>query len=579
MMTGWPNLSLIVFLPAAGALAMLVIPEHLEARARQLGLGVGLAELALVVDLVIEFKKSTAGFQFNTNASWISALGISWRLGVDGISIFLVAMTAVLFPIAMALPKRPKNGRAFIAWMLLLEGACIGTFLALDVFVFFLMFEVTLVPGYFIIAGWGEGMRRNYAALKFFLFTFFGSAFLFVGILSVWYLVGHKTGHYSFDLISLAKGAGQLSLGAQELLLCAFAAAFVVKIPLVPFHSWLPDAYTEAPTSGSMVLAGILFKLGAYGILRFGVFLFPKAAVHLAPLFLTLAAIGITYGAIIAIVQKDFKRLVAYSSLADVAVVVLGFFAFTSQAVAGSVLEMVNHGLTTGALFLLVGIVWQRRHTFDFKHLGGIAKSAPVFGGVMLFVILSDVGLPGLNGFVGEFLVLIGTFITHRWWAVVGVSGMVTVAILMLWAYQRVFHGPAEGENKTVADLSWRERGLILPLMVGIVFVGVYPRPILERIEPSVSHLLEHVHTADPGFHVPSSGVSKVTYQVPPNQNVDAAGAQSPSQASAAGAGTPAKRAIGSKTPAKRAVGSKTPTQGAVGAETPTQGAQQGGGQ
>ncbi len=540
---GWPNLSVLVFLPAAGAVAVALLPKRHERWARLAGIAIALVELGLVVDLVIEFRRGSAGFQFVTQQSWISGLGISWHLGVDGISLFLVAMTALLFPIAIAGPRLSSDPKAFMGWMLLLEAACIGTFVAMDLFVFFIMFEITLVPGYFIIAGWGEGRRRNYAALKFFLYTFAGSAFLFVGILSVWFLVGRQTGVYSFNLITLARDASHLPLADQQLLLCAFAAAFAVKIPLVPFHTWLPDAYTEAPTSGSMILAGILFKLGAYGILRFGVFLFPRAAIDLAPLFLTLAAIGITYGAIVAIVQRNFKRLIAYTSVADVAFIVLGFFAFTSQAVSGGVLAMVNHGLTTGAMFFLVGMLWERRHTFDFRELGGLAKATPVFAGVMLFVVLSAVGLPGLNGFVGEFLVMVGTFLTHRWWAVVAVSGMVTIAILLLWAYQRVFQGPASGGNVHVPDLNWREKGLILPLLVGIVFLGVYPKPFLDRVQPSVAHLLAHVHAVDPSFHVPSSGVSHVTYAVPPGQRVDGVAvttrAGPPTPPSAAGGSRP----------------------------------------
>ncbi|HWG74173.1 MAG TPA: NADH-quinone oxidoreductase subunit M [Acidimicrobiales bacterium] len=518
---GYPILNVLIFLPLAGAVVVMAIPAARADLARYIGVGFAVVELGFVVDLVVQFK-TVAGFQFVSNHSWISAFGISWHLGVDGISLFLVAMTALLFPIAMAGPRVASNPRSFMGWMLVLEAGCIATFVAMDLFVFFVMFEVTLVPGYFVIAGWG-GLRRNYAAFKFFIYTFAGSAFLFVGILSVWFLVGRRTGHNSFDLITITRTASHLPLVDQKLILLAFVAAFAVKIPLVPFHTWLPDAYTEAPTAGSMVIAGILFKLGAYGILRFGVFIFPTAAIDLAPLLLTLAAIGIIYGAVVATVQRDFKRLVAYGSVADVGFIVLGVFAFTSQGITGGVLEMVNHGLTTGAMFFLVGMIWERRRTLRISELGGLQKSAPVMAGVFVLVIMAAIGLPGLNGFVGEFLVLVGTFITHRWWAVVGAVGVILAAVYLLWAFQRVFQGPARGANATMADMTWRERGAIAPLLVGIVFLGVYPAPVLNRITPSVSNLLAHVHSVDPHFKIPPSGTTKVVYAVPANQAVDGA--------------------------------------------------------
>jgi NADH-quinone oxidoreductase subunit M len=348
-----------------------------------------------------------------------------------------------------------------------------------------------------------------------------------VAILSLALLTAPANGgHQTFDLITLTRLASTLPHADQVLIFTGFAVAFAVKIPLVPFHSWLPDAYTEAPTAGSMILAGILFKLGAYGLLRFGLFLLPRAATDMGPLLLTLAAVGITYGALVTVMQKDLKRLVAYASIVDVAFIVLGTFAFSSQGVTGSVLEMVNHGLTTGAIFFLVGLIWERRGTLRISELGGLQKPAPVLAAIFLVVVMSAVGLPGLNGFVGEFLVLVGTFVTHRWWAIVGTTAVVSGAIYLLWAYQRVFHGPVRGANATVRDMSWREIGAVAPLLAGIVFLGIYPKPFLDRVTPSVNHLLAHVQTVDPAAHVPAPGQAAITYSVPSDQNVDGGAAQ-----------------------------------------------------
>jgi len=506
--TGFPLLTAIIAVPAIAGAIVLLIPRAREDTLKAVAAVGVLATAALTVWLMVKFQLHNPGFQFVSQHQWIKAFGIQWKLGVDGISLFLVVLTGVLFPLAMLGASPKRDIKAYLGWMLLLEAGCLGTFLALDLFLFFLFFEVVLVPMYFLIAGWGYE-NRVYAALKFFLYTLAGSALMLVGMLALVFLHQHATGQLTFDVVKLAQHTGAAESTARWLFL-AFTVAFAVKVPLFPLHTWLPDAHTEAPTAGSVILAGVLLKMGTYGILRFGLYLFPKAAVDLAPLLLTLAVIGIIYGALVATVQKDLKRLVAYSSVAHLGFIVLGIFAFTTQGLSGGVVQMVNHGLSTGALFLLVGMIYERRHTRQIDELHGLQKPAPMLAAVFTVVMLSSIGLPGLNGFVGEFLILIGTFITHRWWAVVATSGVILAAIYLLWAYQRVFHGQPEGDNATISDLSVKERLVMLPLLAMIVFLGVYPRPVLDRIQPSVDRLISHVegatHTHQP---VVASGENK----------------------------------------------------------------------
>jgi NADH-quinone oxidoreductase subunit M len=360
----------------------------------------------------------------------------------------------------------------------------LGVFGALDLFLFYLFWEVTLVPMYFLIGMWGYE-RRIYAAMKFFLFTLAGSLLMLVAILALYFA---NEGLQSFDYRTLL--GTQLPLETQRLLFLAFFASFAVKVPLVPLHTWLPDAHTEAPTAGSVMLAGVLLKMGAYGLIRFGIPLFPDAARELTPMILTLAVVGIVYGALVALVQKDLKRLIAYSSVAHLGFVMLGLFAGSVEAMSGGVLQMVNHGLSTGALFMLVGALYDRRHTREIADYGGLAKSVPILAGVFLVVALSSIGLPGLNGFVGEFLILLGTFFAHRWWVIPAAFGVVVAAIYLLWAYQRVFHGEITHEaNKRLPDLSWREAAMLAPLVALIVFIGVYPKPFLDRIEPTAAKI------------------------------------------------------------------------------------------
>ena len=488
---GFPLLTTIIVLPAVGAVVVALLPKSQPNLARVVAAAVSVAVGVLTVFTAVDFDTHAEGFQFLSRHSWIADFGIAWKVGVDGISLWLLVLSGVLFPIAILGPVVKRDVKSYMAWMLVLETGCLGVFVALDLFLFFVFFEIVLVPMYFLIAGWGYD-QRVYASIKFFLYTLAGSAFLLVGMLTLVFLHERATGELTFDLVRLAESQSVTGNTARWLFV-AFTVAFAVKVPIFPVHTWLPDAHTEAPTAGSVILAGVLLKLGTYGILRFGLFLFPQAAVDLAPWLLTLATIGIVYGAIVAAMQRDLKRLVAYSSVAHLGFIVLGTFALTNQGITGGVLQMVNHGLSTGALFLLVGMIYERRHTREIAKLKGLQRPAPVLAAVFTVVMLSSVGLPGLNGFVGEFLILIGTFVTRRWWAVVSTTGVILAAVYLLWAYQRVFHGAPDDDNADMPDMTWRERGVMAPLLVLIVLLGVYPKPFLDRIEPAVDRLIAHV--------------------------------------------------------------------------------------
>ena len=481
----------LILVPAVGAAAIAVVPRHNQQVIKILAALASVAVAVLGIVLLFAFDRGDTGFQFVSQHTWVKSFGISWKLGIDGISLVLVVLTGILFPIAIFGPTVHHDFKGYAAWMLVLEAGCIGVFCALDLFLFFVFWELVLVPMYFLIGGWGYD-RRVYAALKFFLYTMLGSALMLVGILTVVFLHRSATGQLTFDLQTLADSQSIAANTARWLFL-AFAGSFAIKVPIFPVHTWLPDAHTEAPTGGSVILAAIMLKLGTYGFLRFGLYLFPQAAVDLAPLFLTLGVIGILYGAVVATMQKDLKRLVAYSSVAHLGFIVIGTFGLSTQGLQGGVLQMVNHGLSTGALFLLVGMIYERRHTRQIADFGGLQKVAPFFAAVFTLVMLSSIGLPGLNGFVGEFLVLIGTFVTRRWWAVAATAGVILAAIYLLWAYKRVFHGVPTGENLKFPEMTLREKVVMAPLVLLIVFMGVYPKPVLDRIAPSVDHLIQHV--------------------------------------------------------------------------------------
>lgn len=487
----FPILSALIFVPIVGALGILFTRRSRPDYAKLVALLTSAMTAALSVWLLVSFETAEAGFQFVSKHTWIDEWGIGWNLGVDGISLFLVVLTGVLFPLVIVGIDPHHDDKPYFAWLLMLEAGVMGSFLSLDLFFFFIFFEIVLVPMYFLIGGWGYE-NREYAATKFFLYTFLGSAFMMVSLIAIPHLAKDDLGRITFDLVELAEGA-DFAASTGRWLFFGFAVAFAVKVPIFPLHTWLPDAHTQAPTAGSVVLAGVMLKLGTYGFLRFGLYLFPEAAVWSKSLWLTLAVIGIIYGAIAATMQKDLKRLVAYSSVAHLGFIVLGTFAFTSQAISGSVLQMINHGVSTGALFLFVGWIYERRKTRQIAELGGIQSVAPIFAAGFMIVMLSSIGVPGLNGFIGEYLILIGSFQTARWWTVVATAGVILAALYLLWAYQRVFHGQAEGENKTFPELKLKEGLVLLPFIGAIVFTGVYPKPLLDRIEPSVDELIVHV--------------------------------------------------------------------------------------
>ena len=500
-------ISVMVLVPAAGALVLLALPRTRPDLFKLAALLASVVPAALAVWMLTEFETGNAGvFQFWERYSWIEGLGVSWHVGVDGLSLFLVLMTALMFPLAIVGVDPEHSPKPYYAWMLVLEAGCLGTFVALDLVMFFVFFEIVLVPMYFLIGGWGHG-RRAYAATKFFLFTMFGSALMLVAIVALAFLHSSALGGaVTFDLITIAENQ-VLATNTARWLFLAFALAFAVKVPLFPVHTWLPDAHTNAPTAGSVILAAVMLKLGTYGLVRFGLYLFPEASVYFAPLMVTLGVIGITYGAIAAAMQRDLKRLVAYSSVAHLGFIVIGTFALNTEGLTGGVLQMVNHGVSTGALFLLVGMIYERRHTREISELGGLQKPAPLLAAVFTVVMLSSVGLPGLNGFVGELLVLLGAFNAHRWWAVVAAAGVILAAVYLLWAYQRVFHGPASGANAEMPDLRWREGLVMVPFLAAIVFMGVYPKPVIERVEPAVDAIIAHVEENVAGFAEPAADV------------------------------------------------------------------------
>lgn len=484
-------LNLIVIFPAIGAIVVALIRN--DKVSSRLAKAVAVIEFILTVVVLIQFNTHTGGFQGVSSISWIPSLGISWKVGIDGISLFLVLLTSLLFPIALYSSHEKRAASSYAGWMLLLEASLMGSFLSLDLFSFFVLFELTLIPSYFLIARWGYA-RSAFAAVKFFVYTFFGSAFLLVGILAVVFIHQSQTGVTTFDLVTLANST-HISNSLQEWLLVAFTVAFAIKAPLFPLHTWSPDTYSESPLGPVVIIASVMAKLGIYGMIRFDLELFPKAAHLLAPLLLTLGVVGIIYGSIVAASSANMRRFVAFSSLSHIGFIVLGLFALSPQGLSGAVIQMFNHGIYTAALLLLIGFIYKRRASLGFDGLGGIQKYAPIMAGMATIVVMASLGLPGTNGFVGEFLILVGTFLTHRWWAVVATTGVILSAVYLLWAYQRIFHGkPSQSiEKEGFSEITKKELALIIPLVALIIFLGVYPKPMLDRVNPTVTALVTRV--------------------------------------------------------------------------------------
>ena len=487
-------LSIVTFLPAAGALLLLLVPRRAETALRLGALAVGAAAFAASVPLYFRFDGDVADYQFEEFARWLPTLGANYHIGIDGISLLLVLLTTLLTPVALASAWHAIEDRTkeFVVTMLLLETGMLGVFVSLDLFLFFVFWEAMLIPMYLIIGVWG-GANRIYAAIKFVLYTMVGSALMLVAILALYYQHGAATGTFSFDLPTVARYV--LPPGtAQNLMFFAFALAFAIKVPLFPFHTWLPDAHVEAPTAGSVILAGVLLKMGTYGFLRFCLPLFPDASITFGPLVFALAIIGIIYGAWVSTVQPDLKKLVAYSSVSHLGFVMLGVFTLTQQGMVGGVLQMINHGLSTGALFLMVGMIYERRHTRLIADFGGLWKVIPAFSALFLVVTLSSLGLPGLNGFVGEFLILVGAFQVNRTMAALATTGIIFAAVYMLWMYQRVIFGKVTHEaNLALRDLSLREWLVLAPILVFIVWIGVYPVAFTGKTEATIEALLAQV--------------------------------------------------------------------------------------
>ena len=487
-----PILTIVTFLPLLGAIILLFINGEKQERIKRVALAIAVIDFIISLPLFFLFKSDTSEFQFVQNVPWIKEFGISYHVGIDGISLFLFLLTSFLSLICILASWNIKDRiKEYMIAMLILQTGMLGVFISLDLFLFYTFWELMLIPMYLIIGVWG-GPRRIYATIKFFVYTMAGSVLMLIAIIFLYFMHHKATGEYTFDLLKIYNL--DIPLGAQFWLFLAFFFAFAIKVPMFPFHTWLPDAHVEAPTAGSVILAGVLLKMGTYGFVRFSLPLFPYASHQFVPLITWLAVAGIIYGALVAMVQEDLKKLVAYSSVSHLGFVILGIFVFNVQGMEGGILQMINHGLSTGALFLIVGMLYERRHTRLIADYGGVTKKMPILAIFFMVATLSSIGLPGLNGFVGEFLVLLGTFKSNVLLAVIATTGVILSACYMLWMFQRVmFNKITNPENNKLKDINKRELALLLPITILIFWIGIYPKPILSRMDASVNHLLTQV--------------------------------------------------------------------------------------
>jgi len=495
---GFPLLSTILFTPLAGAVLLLFVNKRNEDAIRWIANLVALAGFLVSLPLWFQYDLTNPGWQFQEHAPWIPSIGASYFLAVDGFSALMVLLTTLMGVIAIlsswtAITERVKE---YYIFLLVLQTGMIGAFVSLDFLLFFLFWEVMLVPMYFLIGVWGGG-RRLYSAIKFFLYTLVGSVVMLLGILALYFYNYQVSGAYTFDVTVFQQL--NLPFDLQWWIFLSFFLGFAIKVPMFPFHTWLPDAHTDAPTAGSVILAAVLLKMGTYGFIRFSLPILPEATAHFVPMMVTLSIIGIIYGALVALAQHDWKRLVAYSSVSHMALVMLGMFALTPVGITGSIVQQLNHGISTGALFLIVGIVYERRHTREISEYGGLSKVMPVYAAVFLIMTLSSIGMPALNGFIGEILILQGVFVVNKAWAAVAASGIVLGAAYMLWLYQRTMFGKIENpKNEGLKDLNLREFATFAPLIVLAIWIGIYPKPFLDRLDTSVAKVVARVNATYP---------------------------------------------------------------------------------
>ena len=492
-----PILSILIFFPLVGIGILLILNRKHHKGLKIATLAVSVVEFLISLPLWFNFNSQTAAMQFVERREWLPAYGVSYYIGIDGFSLLLIMLTTFLTPLCVLATWDDIQHRVkeFMVCILALMSGMIGVFVSLDLFLFYVFWEVMLIPMYLLIGVWGNPARRVYAAIKFFLFTMFGSLLMLVAILFLYFHYGKVTGTYTFDLLKLYGVSTPFNM--QFWMFLAFGLAFAIKVPMFPFHTWLPDAHTEAPTVGSVILAAVLLKMGTYGFLRFNMPLFPEAAHYFVPLFSILAVIGIVYGALVSMVQKDMKRLIAFSSVSHLGFVMLGLFTFTMPGVQGGIIQMINHGLSTGALFLIVGTIYERRHTRLISEFGGLCTPMPIFATIFMIVTLSSIGLPGLNGFVGEFLILLGAFKSNPVYAIIAATGVIFAACYMLWMFQRVIFGKVTNEkNKDLKDLSVREIAIFAPLIFFIIWIGVYPSTFLDKTKASTENFLAMMEKA-----------------------------------------------------------------------------------